>query len=335
MVEPELLEISSALSAKYRIEGVLGRGGMGLVVAARHVSRQQRVALKIVLPETRDRQHASARLLREARAAAVIGGQRIPRVLEVDRLADGTYIIVMERLVGRTLRSLLDEEGSLSYATVAEYGSQICEALVLVHAARIVHRDVKPANLYVEQTEDRRSLRLLDFGACKFLDAPADGTDERGEGFVGSTPYVSPEQLAGLASVDFSSDLWSLGVVLYECLVGRRPFRGDSFAALAQSIMLEPVPRLPRELGVPLAFERVLRRCLAKDPLARYSDARALACDLNRARAEPHCSASGWRSGAASRKAARAAQASSIANSFGYRDKSHLKRRALNSCGIK
>jgi serine/threonine-protein kinase len=261
---------------------------MGVVVAAKHLLLGRDVAIKLVLPEAANREHLSARLLHEARAAARLTGHHVVRVLDVDMLADGTPCMVMERLVGRTLRHLLDERLRLAWQDVVEYGLEACDALAEAHHAGIVHRDIKPANLYlVSRPKMRATLRLIDFGACRTLDTGADaGLFSRSErGFVGSPSYVSPEQLVSPGDVDGRTDLWSLGIVLYECLAGTVPFRDRSTSHLWQRILVDPIPSLDRELEVPLDLEWVVRRCLMRSPDARYPSARALARDLRELRA--------------------------------------------------
>jgi serine/threonine-protein kinase len=284
----EWLRVGFVVGDKYRVERVLGSGGMGVVVAANHVLLNRSVAIKLVLPGAANREQLSARLLREARAAAMLQGKHAVRVLDVDRLADGTHYLVMERLVGRTLRSLLDEANRLSWQVATEYALEVCEALADAHAVGIVHRDIKPANLYLAGEPGARcTVRLLDFGACRTspsgadpsLSAPAD------QGFVGSPPYVSPEQLASPSDVDPRTDIWSLGVVLYECLTGRVPFRAHTLSRLWHAILLDPVPSFECGLGAPADLERIVRRCLEKDPNARFPSARALARALGRLRA--------------------------------------------------
>jgi eukaryotic-like serine/threonine-protein kinase len=279
---------ADALGPKYAIEHVLGSGGMGVVVAAKHRLLDRDVAIKLVLPEAVNREHLSARLLHEARAAARLQGKHVVRVLDVDMLADGTACLVMERLVGRTLRSLLDEQQRLAWQDVVEYALEACDALAEAHDAGIVHRDIKPANLYLARRPGTRAtLRLIDFGACRTQDTAADAGPflPNDTGFVGSPSYVSPEQLVSPGDVDGRADLWSLGIALYECLAGTVPFRDPSPSRLWQRILLDAIPSLDRELRVPVELERVVRRCLMRSADARYPSARALARDLGELRA--------------------------------------------------
>lgn len=273
---------------KYEIEHVLGSGGMGVVVAAKHLLLGRDVAIKLVLPDAVNREHLSARLLHEARVVARLKGEHVVRVLDVDMLGDGTPCMVMERLVGCTLRNLLDEQKRIPWHNVIEYALEACDALAEAHDAGIVHRDIKPANLYlVSRPGMRATLRLIDFGACRTLDAGDEACllSPSDMGFVGSPSYVSPEQLVSPGEVDARADLWSLGIVLYECLAGTVPFRDPSTSRLWYRILLDAIPSFDRELKVPLDLERIVRRCLMRSPDSRYPSARALARDLGELRA--------------------------------------------------
>jgi serine/threonine-protein kinase len=285
----ERLRVGGMVGDKYRIERVLGSGGMGVVVAANHVLLGHSVAIKLVLPDAVNPGQSSARILHEARAAATLDGGRIARVLDVDTLADGTHYMVMERLVGRTLRSLLDEVSCIPWQKATDYALEACEALAEAHEAGIVHRDIKPANLYlVGEPRDRGTVRLLDFGVCRAITAACAPclSDLDEQGFIGSPPYISPEQLACPDDADVRTDVWSLGIVMYECLTGGVPFQSTKLARLWQAILLDPVPSFERALGVPAALERIVQRCLEKDPNARFPTVRALAEQLADVRAQ-------------------------------------------------
>jgi len=294
---PSYARIGDVIAGKYRVERVLGRGGMGIVVAASHVALRQVVAIKFLLPSSRGELHLAARLLREARAVAALKGEHVARVFDVDTV-DGAPYIVMEYLEGHTLALQLETEGPLAPMTTVDYALEACEALAEAHALGIVHRDLKPSNLFLARTPGGRlTLRVLDFGISKALDDRGDvtfdarlGENLRGDSIssgtdshalVGSPPYVSPEQLLRPRDIDARSDIWSLGVVLYQCLTGRLPFQGETLPRLWDSILRQPVPPFgdgDRPLSPEL--ERTVGRCLEKDPLCRYAGVGELAREL-------------------------------------------------------
>ncbi|MGZ3454966.1 MAG: protein kinase domain-containing protein [Polyangiales bacterium] len=268
------------LAGKYRVERVLGRGGMGLVVEAVHLQLEQPVAIKFLLPEATSIQGASARFLREARAAARIKSEHVARVLDVDQLPSGEPYMVMEYLVGTDLHRLVREQGPLSVQTAIDYVLQACEALAEAHAMGIVHRDLKPSNLFLTHRPDGAALvKLLDFGIAK---APTSWSQpELTRGLLGSPLYMSPEQLRDSRSVDARADIWALGVILHELLTGRFPFEAPSEAALGAMVATNPPASLREHFSsAPEGLEKVILRCLEKDPQKRFDDVGALATAL-------------------------------------------------------
>ena len=276
------IAIGSVIAGKYRVERVLGSGGMGVVVAASHVGLGQTVAIKFLLPREIGQPALARRLVREARAAAALKGNHVARVYDVDVLPDGTPYLVLEYLEGRTLSSLIAAQGPLSAQTTVDFALQACEALAEAHALGIVHRDLKPANLFLARgPAGRETLRVLDFGISKSVDrgqTEPNYTETDSHALVGSPPYVSPEQLMNPRAVDHRTDIWSLGITLYECLSGHPPFRGATLAALWDAILREPAPRLP---AVPTGLERAVLRCLEKQPSARFANVQELARELS------------------------------------------------------
>ncbi|MBY0490256.1 MAG: serine/threonine protein kinase [Gemmatimonadaceae bacterium] len=296
------------LERKYRIGRRLGEGGMGAVYLAEHVGIGRDVALKIVHPELLADPLAVERFTREARAAGGIQHRHVVNVTDfgVDRVdtQDIAYL-VMERLSGQTLEEVLHERGALALREVVDIVAQVAEGLAAAHHAGVVHRDLKPANIWL--TPDARGgfhVTLLDFGIAKLRDAqfaqrPADArltalperaavaprarpeTDgpatQVGES-VGTPAYMSPEQCVG-DDVDWRSDLYSLGVVVYQMLVGVLPFQGDTMALLRQHFVAE-VPALPADRAIPPGVDAVLRRALAKTPAERFQSAPAFAAAL-------------------------------------------------------
>jgi eukaryotic-like serine/threonine-protein kinase len=270
------------LAGKYRIERVLGAGGMGVVVAARHVELDEPVAVKFLHGAALDDPEATARFLREARAAVKIRSEHVARVIDVGRFDQGAPYMVMEYLHGQDLSAVL-QRGPLAPEDAVDYVLQACEAMVEAHALGIVHRDLKPANLFLTHRSDGEALiKVLDFGISKLT---SNGAPEahitKTSAVMGSPYYMSPEQLRSAKEVDERTDIWSLGVILFELLTGQTPFRGDSLPVLLAAIMMEEpegLRRLRPDLAEPL--EEVVLRALRKDRAARYATVADLAAAL-------------------------------------------------------
>jgi serine/threonine-protein kinase len=262
---------------KYRVDRVIGEGGMGLVVAATHVGLDQPVAIKFLLPEAMRSSIAVERFLREAKVAAKVRSEHVTRVLDVGTLEGGVPYIVMELLVGADLGKLIAQSGALPVEEACEIALQACEALAEVHAAGIVHRDLKPSNLFVIRRADGSPVvKLLDFGISKLTfggeEASADPALTATATIMGSPSYMSPEQLKSTKEVDPRTDVWSLGAVLYEALTGKAAFRGETVPQVCAMIASEdpPLPSALRD-GIPLDLERVVLACLRKSAAARIS----------------------------------------------------------------
>ncbi|XYH95120.1 protein kinase domain-containing protein [Sorangium sp. So ce1128] len=270
------------LAGKYRIERVLGAGGMGVVFAAWHLVLERRVAVKFLLPEAAALPDAGARFLREARAAAALDGQHIARVIDVGTLDSGAAYMVLEYLTGDDLGHVLQTRGPLPLAEAADYLLQACEALAEAHARGIIHRDLKPKNLFLTRRPDGTPLlKVLDFGLSKFI-ATGDSVKEASltaTGLImGSIHYMSPEQIRSLKYADVRTDIWALGVILYRMLTGRQPFEGDSVTAVTAAIMMDtPTSILTLRPDLPPAVGALVGRCLAKDPAARVQSVTEIA----------------------------------------------------------
>lgn len=270
------LQRGDIIADKYRVEREIGRGGMGLVVAATHLDLDQRVAIKVLQKSSAYNQDAMARFLREARAAAKIRSEHVARVMDVGKLEDGLTYIVMEYLDGADLADVLVKDGPLRITAAADYILQACEGIAAAHAAGIIHRDIKPANLFLSRQPGRSNVvKILDFGVSKISRnalAAADGTATQTGQVFGSPIYMSPEQLDSTIPVDGRTDIWSLGVVLFELLAGKPPFGGKSSANIMTAIIRDPAPKL-RSLraDVPETLEEIVARCLEKDRDQRYS----------------------------------------------------------------
>jgi serine/threonine-protein kinase len=268
----------TVLVGKYRIERLLGEGGMGWVVVATHLQLEQRVALKF-MRASRSTTDAIGRFIREARAAARIQSEHVARVSDVGTLENGSPYLVMEFLDGGDLEGALRGNRALPVALTIDYAMQACEGLAEAHAAGIVHRDLKPANLFLaRRTDGSVRVKLLDFGISKLAPLPGSGPDvgmTSTQALMGSPLYMSPEQLRSSKNVDRRTDIWSMGVILFEMLCGRPPFIGETLPEVCARIMAEPPAALSAD--VPPALEAVVMRCLEKDPQRRFPHVAALA----------------------------------------------------------
>jgi serine/threonine-protein kinase len=276
-----LLEMGSTLAEKYRIERLIAEGGMGIVYEGYHVVLEQRVAVKVVRPEYAHHPEAVERFLNEARAIARLRGHHIAKVLDTGRTDSGAPYMVLEYLEGRDLRTALDTDGPLPVDRAVEYLLQTCEAVAEAHAVGLIHRDLKPDNLFITRSADGREvLKVIDFGISKRVDGSGRCLTKQGQS-LGSPHYMAPEQMASPEQVDARADIWSLGVVLYELLTNTVPFMGDSLAAACLQV-LTAEPRSIRETRpeVPPALEQVVMRCLAKQRDDRYSSVQELAFEL-------------------------------------------------------
>ncbi|MBX3191690.1 MAG: protein kinase [Labilithrix sp.] len=283
MLEGLPFAVGDTIAGKYRVDRVLGAGGMGVILAGHHVQLDQRVAIKVLKPSAIDNAEYVARFGREARAAAKLRSEHVARVLDVGQTETGLPYMVMEYLSGRDLSQVVREAGSLRIVEAIEYVIQACEGLAEAHRAGIVHRDLKPANLFLTKHTDGTPLvKVLDFGISKMVarageQDPSDGLTQT-QSMIGSPHYMSPEQLRSARDVDARTDIWSLGGVLFKLLSGDAAFEGHSTADLCVSILTGP-PRNLRKLrpAVTEELERVVLKCLAKDPNERYATVGELA----------------------------------------------------------
>ena len=270
----------TVFNGRYELHRRLGRGGMAEVFLARDQLLDRPVAVKVLFPEFATDPSFVERFRREATAAANLNHPNIVSVFDWGE-ADGTYFIVMEYVDGRTLSEILRTEGPLHPDRVADIGADVAAALGFAHRNGVVHRDVKPGNVIVTQAG---LVKVADFGIARAITASSDDDLTQVGQVMGTATYFSPEQARG-DTVDPRSDLYSLGCVLYELLVGRPPFSGDSPVSIAYKHVQEsPIP--PRHLNVelPMAIEAIVLKCLAKNPVNRYPSAEDLRADLRRFR---------------------------------------------------
>jgi serine/threonine protein kinase len=273
--------IGQRMGNGYLVTRLLGRGGMGVVLEARHEESSARVAIKVLHPKHLDNAEAVTRFLAEGRAAERIRGHHTVRVFESGTHDDGRPFLVMELLEGRDLATLLDE-GALPLAEAARILLQACVGMAEVHAHGIVHRDLKPSNLFIARTSNGPSVvKVLDFGIAKGaldFDDPAALALTQTLVAMGTPLYMSPEQIRSSKAVDARSDVWSLGAIFYETLTGSAPFRGNTVTHITAQV-LESDPTAPSTVvpGLPRAVDAVVQRALAKRPEDRYVDVAALA----------------------------------------------------------
>jgi serine/threonine-protein kinase len=271
------LKAGDVIGGKYRVERLLGEGGMGMVVAAHHVMLDQPVAVKLLYS---DDEEAVSRLIIEAKSCARIPGDHVSRVLDIDRGPDGLPFIVMELLDGVDLYQVLASQGPLPRWLVVDYMLQALMGLAGAHARGIVHRDLKPSNLFLARRADgSQIIKVLDFGVSKsILATEVDQSLTGAKAMLGSPPYMSPEQVRSPKTVDTRADIWAMGIVMYELLTGRLPFRGQEVQETFAMILEREVPPL-RDFApeVPQGMESAILKCLTKNRDERWSSVADLA----------------------------------------------------------
>jgi serine/threonine protein kinase len=275
--KPHPVVVGEVLAGKYRVERVIGEGGMGVVVAAKHLQLDSLVALKFI---TQNKGQAVERFVREARSAVRLKSEHVARVSDVGTFENGMPYMVMEYLEGRDLNSVLSASGPLPIADAVGYVVQACEAIAEAHALGIVHRDLKPHNLFLATgVGGRPKVKVLDFGISK-----ATGSElvlTKSTEIVGTPVYMAPEQLRSARDVDSRADVWAIGVVLYELLTGRLPFEAETLPQLCTMVLSE-TPRAPgvHRPEIPPALSEAVMRCLKREPRERYADVAGLVADL-------------------------------------------------------
>ena len=281
-----LLTPGQTVGGKYRVDGTIGEGGMGMVVAAHEIGVERPVAIKLLHPAWAADREFSARFLREARAMTKLTNEHFVRLLDIGELASGQPFLVMERLDGIDLSALVDAQGPLPVSDVADYVLQACEALAEAHSIGIVHRDLKPSNMYLARRADGTTgIKVLDFGIAKM------SSEDEGEipqslttssAFLGSPAYMSPEQLLCARDVGMQADIWSLGAIMHKLLAGRPPFLAQTMLQVCSLIVSSPPGRVcDLRSDVPAELQNVILRCLRREPADRFRNvgelARALA----------------------------------------------------------
>lgn len=274
------LEENTLVADRFRLSRMIGRGGMGSVWRAFDTRLDTPCAVKFIEGELANLAEAQVRFQREAKAAAQL---RSPHVVEIKDhgVWDGRPYIAMELLDGEDLgQALVEAGGKLPPMQVSAIVQQLCRALTKAHAAGIVHRDLKPGNVFLVHDDDRKLVKILDFGIAKQASQGLDGSNTRTGAMLGTPYYMSPEQAQGIKSVDARSDLWSLAVIVYQCITGELPFQSEALGDLLVKIIVGPIPVPSAVAPVPPGFDAWWARAAERAPERRFQSAKELGTAL-------------------------------------------------------
>ncbi len=275
---PRYPQPGEVLLGKYRVESLIGEGGMGAVLKAHHLDLDEPVAIKCLLPEMMDRKDIVSRFVREGKAAAKLKGEHVARVMDVGRLANEIPYIVMEYLDGADLGAIIKHHGAQDPAIAVDLILQACEAMAEAHAIGVIHRDIKASNFFIVQPPGQApTLKVLDFGIATAPEGTSDLTGT--QSVIGTPAYMAPEQMRAAMKADARSDIWSMGVVLYELLEAERPFRSEVYSELVLKVGMDP-PHAMANPAVPGALQAIVMKCLEKPMERRYQTIAELAYDL-------------------------------------------------------
>jgi serine/threonine protein kinase len=277
------MELAEGLvvAERFRLVRMIGRGGMGSVWQAVHLSLDQPCAVKFIEGELGNLAEAHARFEREAKAAAQLRSPHVVQILD-HGVWQGRPYIAMELLEGEDLgKALLRAGGKLPPGQVATVVQQVARALTKAHAAGVVHRDLKPDNIFLVQDDDQKLVKILDFGVAKQTSHTIEGSNTKTGAMLGTPYYMSPEQAQGIKTVDSRSDLWSLAVIVFQCITGRLPFESEALGDLLVKIIVAPVPVPSKIASVPPGFDKWWARAAERDPDKRFQSAKEFANDLS------------------------------------------------------
>ena len=277
-------DVGSLLAGKYRVIRQIGQGGMGRVLAARHEELGQLVAIKVLHGSAAADEESTRRFLREGRAGAKLRNDHSVRIYDLGRLESGEPFLVMEYLEGENLDRLRVRLGRLAFSEALSWVAEAAEALAEAHASGLVHRDIKPQNLFVEtMTDGRKRLKVLDFGLAKdLLREDVDSSVVTSDNMIlGSPSFMSPEQIKNPVAVGQATDVWSLAATFFQLVTGQPPYTSNTVHGVLARILADPPPR-PSDLvsGLPAHVDRVVARAMAKDPAARYQHVLDFVADL-------------------------------------------------------
>jgi serine/threonine-protein kinase len=271
----DLARAGVVVAGKFRLDAIIGRGGMGSVWSATHLGLGHQIAIKLVSREFVRSPEALRRFDAEAKAAARLQSRHVVQVYDNGTLEDGTPYIAMELLSGENLQQRLERTGPLHLAETVIVLAQCCKALGRAHSLGIVHRDIKPDNIFLTQSPDDEAyvVKILDFGVAKLAMGDGDQSTTKTGAVLGTPLYMSPEQARGLRSIDHRTDLYSLGLVAYTMLTGHMAFYSESFGDILLKICTEPLPRIRASVDVPEQVDAWFQRVCARDPAARCASA--------------------------------------------------------------